>query len=186
MKFVNTTTRTLSSSSSSSSFLIFSDVGDDSVEIIIESSFGRPTTDGDGSKDDRTREELREAALSRFFFREEKGESVLEEAQEEDIFISFRLRCVTLLTLECKSTMALFKEGRDAMSARKPPGAIDGKAVVFAFFAATVYFSCALRKNSSSTSSRGSASSSSSGKKTSALETDDDDAKARWYVPSNR
>ncbi|CAL6353156.1 unnamed protein product [Bathycoccus prasinos] len=80
--------------------------------------------------------------------------------------------------------MALFKEGRDAMSARKPPGAIDGKAVVFAFFAATVYFSCALRKNSS-TSSRGSASSSSSGKKTSALETDDD-AKARWYVPSNR
>ena len=45
------------------------------------------------------------------------------------------------------------------MSARKPPGAIDGKAVVFAFFAATVYFSCALRKNSS-TSSRGSASSS--------------------------
>ncbi|CAL6360548.1 unnamed protein product [Bathycoccus prasinos] len=37
--------------------------------------------------------------------------------------------------------MALFKEGRDAMSARKPPGAIDGKAVVFAFFAATVYFS---------------------------------------------
>ena len=59
------------------------------------------------------------------------------------------------------------------MSARKPPGAIDGKAVVFAFFAATVYFSCALRKNSS-TSSRGSASSSSSssGKKTSALETE--------------
>ena len=92
------------------------------------------------------------------------------------------------MTLECKSKMALFKEGRDAMSARKPPGAIDGKAVVFAFFAATVYFSCALRKNSS-TSSRGSASSSkssSSGKKTSALETDDDDAKARWYVPSNR
>ena len=82
-----------------------------------------------------------------------------------------------------------FKEGRDAMSLRKPPGAIDGKAVVFAFFAATVYFSCALRKNSS-TSSRGSASSSSSSKKeeaekkTSKLETDD--AKARWYVPSNR
>ena len=61
------------------------------------------------------------------------------------------------------------------MSARKPPGAIDGKAVVFAFFAATVYFSFTLRKNSS-TSSRGSASSSSSsgsGKKTSALETDE-------------
>ena len=81
-----------------------------------------------------------------------------------------------------------FKEGRDAMSLRKPPGAIDGKAVVFAFFAATVYFSFTFSKNSS-TSSRGSASSSSSssssGKKTSALETDDD-AKARWYVPSNR
>ena len=80
-----------------------------------------------------------------------------------------------------------FKEGRDAMSLRKPPGAIDGKAVVLAFFAATVYFSFTFSKNSS-TSSRGSASSSkssSSGKKTSALETDDD-AKARWYVPSNR
>ena len=76
-----------------------------------------------------------------------------------------------------------FKEGRDAMSLRKPPGAIDGKAVVLAFFAATVYFSFTFSKNSS-TSSRGSASS--SGKKTSALETDDDDAKARWYVPSNR
>ena len=73
------------------------------------------------------------------------------------------------------------------MSVRKPPGAIDGKAVVLAFFAATVYFSFTLSKNSTN-SSRGSASSSSSsssGKKTSALETDDD-AKARWYVPSNR
>jgi hypothetical protein len=80
----------LSSSFSSSSFIIFSDVGDDSGEI----------TDGDGSKD-RTRkqpreeedkeeeEEEREAAFSRFFFREDKGESLLKEAQEEDIFISF-------------------------------------------------------------------------------------------------
>ena len=91
------------------------------------------------------------------------------------------------LTLECESKMA-FKEGRDAMSVRKPPGAIDGKAVVLAFFAATVYFSFTFSKSSSS-NSRGSASSSSSsksssGKKTSTLETDD--AKARWYVPSNR
>ena len=81
--------------------------------------------------------------------------------------------------------MALFKEGRDAMSVRKPPGAIDGKAVVLAFFAATVYFSFTLRKNSTNSSRSASSSSSSSGKKTSALETDDD-AKARWYVPSNR
>jgi len=79
----------LSSSFSSSSFIIFSDVGDDSGEI----------TDGDGSKDrtrkqpreeeDKEEEEEREAAFSRFFFREDKGESLLKEAQEEDIFISF-------------------------------------------------------------------------------------------------
>ena len=72
------------------------------------------------------------------------------------------------------------------MSVRKPPGAIDGKAVVLAFFAATVYFSFTFSKSNS----RGSSSSSSSSKKeeaekkTSKLETDD--AKARWYVPSNR
>jgi hypothetical protein len=92
LKFVNTTTTTRLSSVSSS-FIILGDVGDDAGEIIIieSSSFGRPTTDGDGSKDDRTpREERRDATLSRFvfFFREEKGESVLEEAQEEDIFSS--------------------------------------------------------------------------------------------------
>jgi len=73
---------------SSSSFIIFSDVGDDSGEI----------TDGDGSKD-RTRkqpreeedkeEEEREAALSCFFLLGEEKEKLLKEAQEEDIFISF-------------------------------------------------------------------------------------------------
>jgi hypothetical protein len=57
LKFVNTTITTRLSSVSSS-FIILGDVGDDAGEIIIESSsFGRPTTDGDGSKDDRTREE---------------------------------------------------------------------------------------------------------------------------------
>jgi hypothetical protein len=78
-----------------------------------------------------------------------------------------------------------FKEGRDAMSLRKPPGAIDGKAVVLAFFAATVYFSCTFSKSSSrSASSSSSSKKEEAGKKTSKLETDD--AKARWYVPSNR
>ena len=88
------------------------------------------------------------------------------------------------MTLECKSKMA-FKEGRDAMSVRKPPGAIDGKAVVLAFFAATVYFSFTLSKKSNNSSRSASSSSSKkeeAGKKTSKL----DDAKARWYVPSNR
>ena len=80
-----------------------------------------------------------------------------------------------------------FKEGRDAMSVRKPPGAIDGKAVVFAFFAATVYFSCTFSKNSNSRSASSSSSSKkeeAKGKKTSKLESDD--VKARGYVPSNR
>ena len=63
-----------------------------------------------------------------------------------------------------------FKEGRDAMSLRKPPGAIDGKAVVLAFFAATVYFSFTFSKSSSS-NSRGSASSSSSSKSSSGKKT---------------
>ena len=71
------------------------------------------------------------------------------------------------------------------MSLRKPPGAIDGKAVVLAFFAATVYFSFTFSKNSNSRSASSSSSSKKEeGKKTSKLETDD--AKARWYVPSNR
>ena len=86
------------------------------------------------------------------------------------------------MTLECKSKMA-FKEGRDAMSVRKPPGAIDGKAVVLAFFAATVYFSFTFSKSSSSRSASSlSSKKEEAGKKTSKL----DDAKARWYVPSNR
>jgi len=97
LKFVNTTTTT----GPSSFIIIFSDVGDDAGEI----------TDGDGSKDDRTRkqpreeedkeEEEREVTFSRFVLVGETKEKLLKEAQEEDIFISFCICCVTLLTLEC-------------------------------------------------------------------------------------
>ena len=96
MKFVNTTTTT----GPSSFIIIFSDVGAGEI------------TDGDGSKDDRTRkqpreeedkeeEEEREVTFSRFVLVGETKEKLLKEAQEEDIFISFCICCVTLLTLEC-------------------------------------------------------------------------------------
>jgi len=74
---------------------------------------------------------------------------------------------------------------RDAASLRPPPGTVNGKVVVFAFFCATAYFAHAFTTNNINKGDL----------KNSSLRGDDgkrrggngeEEKKAKWYLPSNR
>jgi hypothetical protein len=73
---------------------------------------------------------------------------------------------------------------RDAASLRPPPGTVNGKVVVFAFFCATGYFAHAFTTNNINKGDL----------KNSDLRGDDgrrrgngeEEKKAKWYLPSNR
>ena len=71
---------------------------------------------------------------------------------------------------------------RDAASLRPPPGTVNGKVVVLAFFCATGYFAHAFTTNNNNhvdlkNSSRGDGKRRGNG---------DEEKKAKWYLPSNR
>jgi hypothetical protein len=75
---------------------------------------------------------------------------------------------------------------RDAASLRPPPGTVNGKVVVFAFFCATAYFAHAFTTNNINKGGD---------LKNSSLRGDDgkrrggngeEEKKAKWYLPSNR
>jgi hypothetical protein len=76
---------------------------------------------------------------------------------------------------------------RDAASLRPPPGTVNGKVVVFAFFCATSYFAYAFttNNNNNNNNNKGDLKNASrgDGKRRG---NGDEEKKAKWYLPSNR
>ena len=77
---------------------------------------------------------------------------------------------------------------RDAASLRPPPGTVNGKVVVLAFFCATSYFAYAFTTNNSNNNKRGDLKNASSlrGDDGTRRGNGDEGKKAKWYLPSNR
>jgi len=78
---------------------------------------------------------------------------------------------------------------RDAASLRPPPGTVNGKVVVLAFFCATSYFAYAFTNNNNNNNNkRGDLKNASSlrGDDGTRRGNGDEGKKAKWYLPSNR
>ena len=72
---------------------------------------------------------------------------------------------------------------RDAASLRPPPGTVNGKVVVLAFFCATSYFAYAFTTDNNNNNNNKRGDLKNDGKRRG---NGDEGKKAKWYLPSNR